>query len=62
MIFPPKKAASDPTTKSAVMRLIEANENEALQSGDISTEEAEAELDKLFKELDTEVAAGRIKL
>ncbi len=47
--------------KTAVKRAIEANEEEARRTGTLSVEEAEADLDELFKELEAEVAAGRIK-
>jgi len=47
--------------KTAVTRAIEANEEEARRTGALSVEEAEADLDELFKELEAEVTAGRIK-
>lgn len=50
-----------PRTKTSAMRAIEANEEEASRTGSMSVEEAEADLDELFKELEADVAAGRIK-
>ena len=47
--------------KSAVMRAIEANEEEARRTGAMSVEEAEADLNELFKKLEAEAAASRIK-
>lgn len=47
--------------KTAVMRAIEANEEEARRTGTLSVEEAEVDLDNLFKEIEAEAAAGRIK-
>lgn len=47
--------------KTSVMRAIEANEEESLRSGSMSAEEAEADLDELFKDLEVDLAAGRIK-
>ncbi len=43
------------------MRAIEANEEEARRTGAMSVEEAEADLNELFKELEAEAAASRIK-
>ena len=47
--------------KTAVMRAIEANEEEARRTGTLSVEEAEVDLNDLFKELEAEAAAGRIR-
>ncbi len=59
--FPPKKAESLSTDISDVARIIRESEEEALRTGLISAEKAEAEIDELFKQIDAEVAAGRIK-
>lgn len=58
VIMPPNQTVR---AKTSVMRAIEANEEEALRTGDMSAEEAEADLDELFHELEADVAAGRIK-
>jgi hypothetical protein len=59
--FPPKKVGPTATDISDVARIIRESEEEALRTGLISAQEAEAELDELFKQIDSDVAAGRIK-
>ena len=58
---PPKKAGSAATDISDVARIIRESEEEALRTGLIPAEKAEAELDELFRQIDADVAAGRIK-
>jgi hypothetical protein len=59
--FPPKKAGSAVADISDIARIIRESEEEARRTGLISTEEAEAELDEQFKQIDADAAAGRIK-
>jgi hypothetical protein len=59
--FPRKKVGPAAADISDVARVIRESEEEALRTGLISAQDAEAELDALFKQIDADVAAGRIK-